>query len=150
MCSSHAGSFTSSRMKAASSREKRRTIRRSVSRTFTPWRLLRPRLPGSVTTPREPLRSAEGRRDSGNGPVQELLDRRQCHRRELEVRALADVESPRAREVLVVVVDQLAEVLGPGSQNPVLLQRLPFVETGVQIEESEAEGPEQPLVAYRH
>jgi len=62
---------------------------------------------------------AERRRDARDRPLQDLLDRRERHRRELEVRALADVEAPRARQVLVAVVDERREVVGAGAQEPV-------------------------------
>src|SRR5712691_968150 len=45
------------------------------------------------------------------------------------------------------LVDQPAEILGAGAQDPVLLQRLAVVERGVEVEAEAAVWAEQPLVA---
>src|SRR5947209_17695147 len=81
--------------------------------------------------------SLQRRGHSRHRPFEKLADRHCGHRRELKVRALPDVEAPRAGLVLLLIVDEPPEVLRADSLDPVLLQRLTAVEAGVQVRVAE-------------
>jgi hypothetical protein len=64
--------------------------------------------------------------DVVDAPFEKLAERGDRHRREHEVRSLADVEAPCTLAVLVAEVGQAREVLGTGAIDPVLLERRPL------------------------
>jgi hypothetical protein len=94
-------------------------------------------------------RRGERPRDSRDGPLEHLLERRNRHRGEREVGPRSDIEPPCSRLQLVGVVDQPRKVFGARPDDPVVLDRLALAMARVHVQVGEAERPEQPLVADR-
>src|SRR5436309_2401317 len=91
----------------------------------------------------------EGRGHPRYLPIDDLFQRRDRHRQQLEFCALTDVEASCAWLILVAIVNQPRKVLGSRAQNPVLLERLAFTVLLGHVEVADAEGPQQPFVTHR-
>ena len=79
----------------------------------------------------------------------DLLEGRDGHGRQVEVRRLSHVEAPRPGRELVSILDQTGEVLGCGAGRPAVLERLAVLMVRMHVEKAERVRTHQPLVARR-
>ena len=87
--------------------------------------------------------------DVPDAPGEDLLQRSDRHRHQVEIRHLAHVESPCAGSEFVAVVDESGEVLRSRARRPAVLERLAALPVGVDVQKTERIRTHQPLVARR-
>src|SRR4029077_8879652 len=82
-----------------------------------------------------------------HGPLRQQLERSFCDWHERKIAALAHIEAARTGLKFAAVVDETREILGVLARDPIVLDRTTALPARRHVEEAEAIGPEQPLVA---